>query len=389
MYTVMIAEDELLVRMGLSTSIPWNSLDMQVVAAESNGASAWETFCAKRPDIVLTDLRMPGIDGTELIRRIRESDSDCEIIVITCLEEFAILYQLMQMHITGYLLKATMSQEDILNLLRQAGSNLEGKRRPSPDSSASDEKDALLHSFVFGHHDPARYRQECRQNGKKPEPCGGALLVRMENDAAKPFLLPTVQTMLLERLSSFGVQSSFLRKDLLIFLLPDGADASADLSAALQELARYSTDILGARLRMVLFCFGADEAEGSLLWEKGERILQDEYFYPEPLTVLRSRALSPQKTLLKQIDEFQRQMELVPWKSPEKKETFLIRLQDLRSSLENKPAFLQVASELAELYQFSFFGEHLPGQQEIRGRLEEMPSAQLALEYLSAQLFPA
>ena len=62
MYTVMIVEDELLVRMGLNTSIPWESLEMQVIAAESNGTSAWESFRAKKPDIVLTDLRMPGMN---------------------------------------------------------------------------------------------------------------------------------------------------------------------------------------------------------------------------------------------------------------------------------------------------------------------------------------
>ncbi|MDD6175053.1 MAG: response regulator [Firmicutes bacterium] len=386
---MMIAEDELLVRMGLSTSIPWSTLDMQVVAAESNGTSAWEAFCAHRPDIVLTDLRMPGIDGTELIRRIRKNDPGCEIIVITCLEEFAVLYQLMQMHITGYLLKATMSQTDIMNLLQQAKANLEGKKHSSVDGGASDESDELLRSFVFGHHDAARYCRECEQKGKTPEPFGGMLMVQLKSDDAKSLLLPTVQTMFLDKLSAFGIQSSILKEELLVFLLPGGADAAADLSAALLELARYSSDILNAKLRMAMFFSGPDGTGCGPLWEKGLKTLQDEFFYPEPLTVLRSTAPSAQKKLLKRIGAFQEQIELVPWKSPEKKETFLTRLQDLRSSFENKPAFLQVAAELAELYRFSFFGEQLPGQEEIRGGLEGSQSAQSALEYLSALLFPA
>ena len=390
MYTVMIVEDELLVRMGLNTSIPWSSLNMQVVAAESNGASAWETFCAKKPDIVLTDLRIPGINGTELIRKIRESGSCCEIIVITCLEEFEILYQLMQMHITGYLLKATMSQDDILNLLRQAKKNLSEKRNSSLDGGVPDEKDELLRSFVLVHHDPARYHWECAQQSRQPEPFGGMLLVQLDTSLPKPLLLPTVQKMFLDKLSTFGIQSSFSNENQLVYVLPEEIDSAAcDLSASLLELARYSSDILGAKTRMALILPGSEGADCGLFWEKGQKALQDEFFYPDLLTVLRDNVTSAQKKLLKNIDAFQEQVEIVPWKVPKKKEAFLVRLQDLRSSFENKPAFLQVAAELAELYRFSFFGENLPEQTEIQDGLMKAQSAKAALEYLSERLLPA
>ena len=73
MYTVLIAEDEMLVRMGLAASVLWEKLDMQVVADAADGQKAYELFVEKKPDIVITDLSMPGMDGITLIRNIRAS----------------------------------------------------------------------------------------------------------------------------------------------------------------------------------------------------------------------------------------------------------------------------------------------------------------------------
>lgn len=64
-------------------------------------------------------------------------------------------------------------------------------------------------------------------------------------------------------------------------------------------------------------------------------------------------------------------------------------MQDLRSSFENRAAFLQVAVELTELYRSSFFGENLPDQTEIQDALAKVQSAQSALEYFSKLLLPA
>ncbi len=389
MYTVMIVEDELLVRMGLNTSIPWESLEMQVIAAESNGTSAWESFRAKKPDIVLTDLRMPGMNGTELIRKIRESGFSCEIIVITCLEEFEILYQLMQMRITGYLLKATMSQEDILNLLQQAKKNLAEQRNLHMEPGTSSAKEELLKSFLFDHRDLARYQAECAQ---KAEPCADVrtiLMVRMDVSSPKPILLPTIQKMVLDRISTFGVCVSFLNENQLIYAMMDGFNMEcSELSASLLELARYSSDILGQKPRMVLFPVNPQGENLNAFWQLGQEILDEPFFYPDSLTTLNVDTPCVPKKLLKGIDVFQEQMKLIPWKSPKHKEQFFVRLQDLRSSLQNKDAFIQVATELADLYRFSFFGEHLSVPTDIQNHLAEAQSAQAVLELLSEQLLP-
>ena len=325
-YTAMIVEDELLVRVGLTTTIPWDTLDFEIISAESNGTRAWETFCFKKPDIVLTDLRMPGIDGTELIRRIRQSGNACEIIVITCLEEFSVLYQLMQLHITGYLLKATMSQEDILRLFRQAKKNLAEQRHLSSESSGIAAGDMLLKKYLTHHHDPERYKSECVQNNETPLPIRAVLLVQLNSAATEAILAPTMQKLFLDCLSGFGQCIGFQQQKNLIFGMTEETDVfSSELNTALLELARYSSDILGEKPRMVLFAL--DEAKLGLdsLLQQADFVLTHEFFFPEALTVLDGTEPSASRALLKKMDFFQQQISLIPWKSPSQKRIFFIR----------------------------------------------------------------
>ncbi|GBG05822.1 putative DNA-binding response regulator [Paenibacillus agaridevorans] len=67
MYRVLLAEDEILVRLGLKNSIDWKRFDMQVIADVANGAEAWSVYEKLEPEIVITDLKMPIMGGMELI----------------------------------------------------------------------------------------------------------------------------------------------------------------------------------------------------------------------------------------------------------------------------------------------------------------------------------
>lgn len=129
MYQVLFAEDELLVRLGLQNSIPWEKYNMRLAAQADNGIDAFREFQRIRPDVVITDIRMEGMDGVELIQKIREIDESCAIIVISCLDDFETLRKMIPYNIIGYILKASMSMEEIFAMLQEAEEFLEKKGR--------------------------------------------------------------------------------------------------------------------------------------------------------------------------------------------------------------------------------------------------------------------
>lgn len=125
MYKVLIAEDEILVRLGLANSINWEHLGMQLTAQASNGVQAYELFLSEHPDIIITDIRMPLMDGMEFIKKIREIDSNCKIVIITCVDEFSYAKQAIAYQVEDYILKLTMNIEEIEKLLMSIKSQLD------------------------------------------------------------------------------------------------------------------------------------------------------------------------------------------------------------------------------------------------------------------------
>lgn len=117
MYKVLFAEDELLVRLGLQNSIPWSKYEMEVAALADNGMEAYRLFEEIHPDILITDLRMEGMDGLELVKRVREIDKECAIVVISCLNDFETLRKLIPYNINAYVLKASISIDEVCNVL--------------------------------------------------------------------------------------------------------------------------------------------------------------------------------------------------------------------------------------------------------------------------------
>ena len=78
MLKVLIADDEQKVCQLIEKLVDWQALDMQVAATAENGIEALEMIREHHPDIVITDIRMPGYDGLDLIRLGKEADPKTE-----------------------------------------------------------------------------------------------------------------------------------------------------------------------------------------------------------------------------------------------------------------------------------------------------------------------
>ena len=165
MYKVLIVEDELFVRLGIKMSVDWEKMDLEVIADVSNGAQAWEVYEKEKPDIILTDIKMPIMDGMELIRRVREKSSETRIIILSCLEEFSLVRESISMNVTDYILKLTMTQEDMEKVLNKAKMELETmKKSREPDGvSLEKQRQELLDFFYYNTYGEQGYAEKLRR----------------------------------------------------------------------------------------------------------------------------------------------------------------------------------------------------------------------------------
>ena len=83
MLKVLVVEDEELIRKGIILTVDWASLDCVVVGEAANGEEALEAVERFRPSLIITDLKMPRMDGIELLRRLREQGSRAYVIILT------------------------------------------------------------------------------------------------------------------------------------------------------------------------------------------------------------------------------------------------------------------------------------------------------------------
>lgn len=111
MYKIVIAEDEEEVRKRIVKHINESGRDYQVVGEAGDGGEAVEVVRRVRPDILLTDICMPNVNGLELIREIREIDKDMPIVVVSGYDEFSYAREAMSMGVREYLLKPFLPAE--------------------------------------------------------------------------------------------------------------------------------------------------------------------------------------------------------------------------------------------------------------------------------------
>lgn len=116
--TVLIVEDEMLVRIGVKNSIPWEELNMKVIADVPNGKLALEVYETEKPDLILTDIKMPVMDGMQLITKIRETDKETKIVILTCYEEFDLVHKALKFGVSDYILKLKMSVDEMKTVLK-------------------------------------------------------------------------------------------------------------------------------------------------------------------------------------------------------------------------------------------------------------------------------
>lgn len=108
---VLLVDDEFIILDGIASVIPWERHGTVLAGTAQNGIAALELMESVRPDILITDIRMPGMDGLELAERVSEAYPDVGIIMLTGFNEFEYAKSAMQHGVKHYLLKPCSSED--------------------------------------------------------------------------------------------------------------------------------------------------------------------------------------------------------------------------------------------------------------------------------------
>lgn len=131
-YRVLLADDEEEIRMGISRKIDWSGLGFVLVGEAENGTEALELAEQLRPDVVLTDIKMPFMDGLELCRRLKQSLPAAKLVVFSGFDDFEYARQAIGMNVSEYILKPINAPE-LIGVLEKLRAQLDEQRMERRD----------------------------------------------------------------------------------------------------------------------------------------------------------------------------------------------------------------------------------------------------------------
>jgi len=132
-YHVLVVDDEALIREGIIASIDWQAIDCRVAGEADNGASALEMIERVRPDIVICDIRMPGVDGVRVAETIKERNDEMKIIFVTGHDEFVYAREALRNRVFDYILKP-VDGELLRKAVESAKQSLEQTRKAKEEA---------------------------------------------------------------------------------------------------------------------------------------------------------------------------------------------------------------------------------------------------------------
>lgn len=239
MYNVMLVDDDYPVIELLSEAIDWEGLGLRLIGCYENGASAWEHSEWEQPDILITDIGMPKMNGLELSARVKERKPGVRIVILSCHDEFSYAQQAMRLNVQEYLLKESLVPEDLVVLLKRFKESLDEERQWDGEQARLHalehntkelRKEQILKNLIHQPLlSPLKWLQEAREfklllEGEYCIPVVGHLdeyrkvTHRFASDQTLRFAVANVMNEVLHDQKSFGLHVSYnKRKQLLLF----------------------------------------------------------------------------------------------------------------------------------------------------------------------------
>lgn len=148
MYGVIIVDDELFVRKGLIEMIDWESSGFRVLDEADNGEDALDLIRKKQPNLVITDIRMPSLDGIGLIQAVTEEHLETEFIIISGYNDFSYAQQAVRYGVLDYVLKP-INENEIVKTLHKLRDKFSAQKQLQ-DRLIIQEGEKLIETLIRG-----------------------------------------------------------------------------------------------------------------------------------------------------------------------------------------------------------------------------------------------
>ncbi|MDD4369247.1 MAG: response regulator [Oscillospiraceae bacterium] len=163
MYKVIIVDDEEPIVRGLTQLLPWESNGCQVAGTAADGRQALELIRREKPDILFTDIAMPGMDGLSLIAALRSEFPELQIAILSGYPQFSFAQRAIELGVSGYIIKPSRMSELEAVLQKMVGQlkQLEAAGQPAAQAVTG----AADHTPAAG----PRQVAASREQGTEPE----------------------------------------------------------------------------------------------------------------------------------------------------------------------------------------------------------------------------
>ncbi|MFC4024712.1 response regulator [Oceanobacillus longus] len=136
MYKVMLVDDDYPVLEFLNQAIPWAELGFHVTSLCQDGEKAFHIVQEEgAPDVIITDIGMPFMNGIELIKNVREINHNFESVFLTCHDDFSMAQEAIRLHSFDYILKESIDIDNMIKLLTRLKEKLDKVKQSSQETN--------------------------------------------------------------------------------------------------------------------------------------------------------------------------------------------------------------------------------------------------------------
>ncbi len=268
MYSVLLVDDEEEVLEVIKKKLDWEALGFEVAGSAANGVEALEFVEAHQPDVVLSDIRMPYMNGLEFAKQVHELYPDINMIIFSGFDDFEFAKSAISLGVKDYLLKPIDTAE-LFDIFKKTKQRLDEEREKQNNIERLQQyyndslpilRESFLISLIEGNVDTKRLKETLADYGLNLSgPCYAVSVIHLSDlkdtgDMDRRLQIISLRKTVEERLTHEGRDILFSYRDDIVSIVQ--MDEASQISAYTNECDRFAASILHIRGMVITFGIG-------------------------------------------------------------------------------------------------------------------------------------